>query len=252
MTKKLIGRRQNKNYMLKRKILVLLLAASAVLIGCNKAIEDNNDNDASMDGNGQKVSETNINSSVEGISVKKSDKADKLKDGTSEMPYYYLDSYDFLLGSENYKSMGNKLSCLSMIYSYYNIDSYVEPEEFARKFAKYIDEDGRINDGIYEAMAEELGIQFFEEEYDTITAASYLKLYRAKILIKIERPSIFGRGTSYIVLSELYDDNYFIVRDPIRENIDSYAIYSDYNEPMYDIYSITEAMGKNGKMYVFY
>ena len=240
----------------KIKALVLIITVSIVcldLSACKKGdVKKETTATEKIENEVSSKVKSNINSNIDGISVEQQDDKTEEKGNAFEMPYYYLDDCDINFGTNTFAECGNQVACLSMVYSYYHPNTYIEPEVFCDMYKDYINSDGTVNKELYKKIASDLGIQEFEEPYDTVTAATYLKLDRAKIIVFINNPSIYGKGSSYIILNGLNSEKYMYVRDPNEENIKKYAQIDEFGEPMYNVYELTEATGANNTMYVFY
>ncbi len=170
------------------------------------------------------------------------------------VPTYYEQDYkDISISKDNtFDTAGSLITCLSMINSYYNNDDS-KPDAFFKEYNSYFDNNGLCD--IEKTATAFLGedIEVIKEPFNPVNVAEYIKNDLAVILLEIPHTSMYGKNTSYIILTGVTDD-YVAVRDPNKANIQRYAIKdvkSSMDEYLYHYTDVITSAGTSSNMYVF-
>ena len=114
-----------------------------------------------------------------------------------------------------------------------------------------INEDGTYDArSLIEAVAQNNELMVTEAELNPYTLEQYVRDNYEKALVHINHPSIYGEGSSYIIITEITNDGNLIVRDPNYYNIESYATILDNGETIYDSFEFFFAAGKDATVYL--
>lgn len=166
------------------------------------------------------------------------------------VPIYYQNNYrDVTFGDTTIAQEGNLVTCLAMLESYYKNKS-ITPDIFVATHSndciKGIDS---LNSNSIAKYANYYGSELEAVEFDFKTACEHIKRYQAKIILKIPHNSVLGNGTSYILLTGI-SENGIIVRDPNKDNIESYGIREENGEYSYEPYLLSIAASRSSVMYI--
>lgn len=167
-----------------------------------------------------------------------------------DMPIYYQCNYkDVACGKTNIATEGNLVTCLSMIYSYYN--EPLPPDEFTVEYSSYINDLPTNKGSLIQEVANDCEVNMKELPYSFETMAGNV-IKNNVVLLRIPNPSALSDTSTYIIIKGLNSDKNFIVRDPVKENIETESIYViNEKEPVYSPTLICEAVGEESQMYVF-
>lgn len=237
-----------------KKYLSLTLLVMCLVTGCssNKSTSVNNNeicNTETPETSTQKENIPTVSSNV-GITLDSVGSEIELQEEYyTEIPAFYQTDYsDIPFGTSTIGESGNLLTCLSMIESYVTYKT-VTPDMFVQ-----IHEDLCANgtnslteDSIY-SLAKALNKTVTKESFEIENVTSYLLDRNGILLLHIPHNSIYGMSSSYLIITGL-NENGVEVRDPVRENIDTFA-NSNYNKPTYSIYDLCIAASTDSIIYV--
>ncbi len=166
------------------------------------------------------------------------------------VPIYYQNDYsDIQFDDGTIASKGNLVTCLAMLESYYS-GKEITPETFIDEHSSDCSRGIKgLNSASITKYVDSYGLELIEANFDFSKACEHIKKYQAKVLLKIPHNSIFGKGTSYIILTGISDKG-FIVRDPNKNNINIYGKKINEAEYIYDAYLISIAASNSSKMYI--
>lgn len=166
-----------------------------------------------------------------------------------DVPMYFQNDYrDIAFGDSTVAQQGNLVTCLSMLESYY-LNENVTPDIFISKHPEDCSKGIKgLNSNSISKYASLYNVELTETNFDFTEALEHIRRYQAKIILKIPHNSIFGTGTSYMLLTGIKDGG-FIVCDPNKDNIDNFATKVD-NYYIYDAYLVSVAASNSSIMYI--
>ena len=230
---------------MKRKLLATILVCSTVLLlGCgNKTSEEQATNTIEYDES--YISE--VESYDYSMIYEEGKSTDCLYLGAPQM--FQQDFSDVTVGSSNIGISGNLITSLCIIESAYTYE-WMTPDVFITKYSSLISGNGVVD-------IESFGKQLLGDEEFSCETFDFAKMCTSVkdshvVLVKINHPSIYGSNIHYIVVTGVTMEGYLNCRESDRNNVESLAIYyEDSGEVLYNIYSLAEAIGSSGTMYIF-
>lgn len=159
------------------------------------------------------------------------------------VPLYYNNDYPDIQKEYQSISAMSLLSCLSMLNSYYS-SSYVTPIEYSDTHKSIISTS--VEQNIYD-MADSLNMTVDKYSFDTETLSNLLTDDRKVVLLYIPHTSIFGKHSSFMLLTGVNAGNIYI-RDPNNQNT---GLYKTDSEPFCDCFTLCEQASSSAFIYVF-
>lgn len=236
--------------MKKYKAIAIILSSALLLSSCGgKSTEEEND----INENSTQTEETSSasESMVYAGPVNPNDPATENTYGDFIfMPIIYMQDYDIEMpNGKNVAESGNLITCLSMLSSYY-FSTWITPDVLINDYPDLFDENGNIM--IDNTLNEFCAGTYTKTEYDFYTLSEGLANEYDYALVRIPNPSKFGNLSTYLIIEGIADDYTVAVRDPNKDNIDSLAVYSDYDySPRYNVGDLIVALGEGTEMYLF-
>ncbi len=162
---------------------------------------------------------------------------------------FQQDFSDVAVGSSNIGVSGNLITSLCIIESAYTYE-WITPDTFITKYSSIISGNGVVD-------VDNFGKQLLNDEEFSGEPFDFAKMCTSvkdshNVLVKINHPSIYGSNIHYIVVTGVTIDGYLNCRDTDRNNVETISKYfADSGEVLYDLYSLSEAIGSSGTMYIF-
>ncbi len=230
---------------MKKRLGILFVVMLCMLGGCSKTTGDVIE--PKTEETGEAVQdETGFDESLNHVSMVYSREGDKR---FKIFPSYYQQDYDTALGNSTIAESGNLLTCLAMIYSYEK-DEYITPDAMMSQFPECFDDNGMDKDAIMEAIGNDLGMKFYHDTVDIEKAVTLLNNAGYYLLIRIAHPSMYGELSTYVIIEKATEEGNVVVRDANRYNIENYASFNEYGEPVYRSLELFGAAGQTAEMYV--
>ena len=239
--------------MIKGKIIAIALTSIIILSSCgnNSANKDISDNETSVQYAETETTNINDESIVYAGPVNPNDPATENTYGDFIfMPIIYMQDYDVEMpNGKSVAESGNLITCLSMLSSYYS-STWITPDVIVNNYPNLFDDNGNIK--IDDTLETFCSGTYVKSDYDFYTLSEGLANEYDFALVRIPNPSIYGNLSTYLIIEGIADDYTVAVRDPNKSNIETYAIYSEYDySPRYNVGDLIIALGENTQMYLF-
>lgn len=235
---------------MKKRIISILLLTTLLLSSCGK-----NEEKIDTDGN---VSAETIEKDKEIINnigpIDPNDPSqNKDEYDFSYIPAIYMQDYEDVTmpNGKTVAESGNLVTVLSMVASYHS-QKWITPDVLIKDYPELFDDNGNIiisdtlntfsGEGTYEVL-----------DYDFNTLAEGLAGTYDFAIVRIPHPSKYGNLSTYLIIEGFSDDMKVGVRDPNKNNVETYSDKSYYdNIPRYDVGDLLVALGQGTQMYMFY
>ena len=252
-----------------KRYLIIPLLLSVALTGCQRAPESPSnvlDENLSADS-----TETAYNPSEEPVGDKPyydGDSFDSYEEAVAAngntadtemldyIPTYYTDDYiDVSVGNTTLGEHGELICLLASIDAYTSGNYLMTPEMFIDKYSRYVDQDANISEKIYKEICNE-GVTCDTQTFSPWDAANALYVKKAIILLHINHDSLYGKGSTYLLLTGMQDDESgiacFAVKDSISSRAKDNSLGTGENgDLLYRMSDVAAMASDDSVMYVF-
>ena len=233
---------------MKKKMIYLasmLSLISTIFTGCGVAESPADTEQITTESNENNTSSKNNDELANHIAMKY---ADGPVPYFARIPLYYQQDYVDTVYKGSSTENNSLVTCLSMIVSFYESE-YLTPNILMDNYGEQIKLLTSQTD-IVNFISEKYSL-YYEEVPLTIQALTSIVFEECyPVIIRIPHNSIFGIGSSCLIVSGGTEDGDFIVRDPNKDNLSSYYVTYKDDEPVYISDTVMSQASISATMYV--
>lgn len=165
----------------------------------------------------------------------------------SDVPLYYQQDFDDEYNGSTIAVQGSLLTCLSMLESYEK-SSYISPDIYNSNF---VNAKTQTADELILDFAQRNELTILKENLNIENLSNYLVYGDYIVLLHIPHASVFGKDSSFMLLTGVNSDGMIYVRDPNKYNLSEFATYDETGQPSYHPYLVCQQASSSAYIYIF-